>query len=319
MKQIIKAIKKCKNVAIFVHVSPDGDCLGSASAFLLALKALGKNATIYSSDVIGMPFAKTNYFNHVNVCGDATTKEFDLYASVDVSSSKQLGIYEDAFIQTSKNTICIDHHASNTRYAKQNYIRPDAAAAGEIVFDVINALKVKITPQIADLLYIAIMSDTACLLNGNATPKTLEILSKLQKYGANHKAIIDMMFKNKSKNQVEIENVIQSKTKFCKNCAICSLTLRDVEKYNMANFDLGSMVHLLSEIEGVKLAAIVREIKKGVTKGSIRSNGEIDCISIAQEFGGGGHVSAAGFRTTDKTLYDVTRKLTKIMQEKANA
>ena len=170
MQTIVKLLKKSKNIAIFSHKGPDPDAVGSALAFRHALLKMGKSVSLFCDDEIVGNFGFLDGFEDYN---KSELGEFDLYISVDVASSELLGKYQDVF-SNKQNTIKIDHHEKGTNFAKHNVVKKYSACA-ILIFELLKALKVKITDKIATCLYLGICGDTGIFKNNNTDSKTFAV------------------------------------------------------------------------------------------------------------------------------------------------
>lgn len=302
LKQLCRYLKKHNNYVILTHISPDGDTLGSAFALALALKSIGKNAFVVSNDNIPQKF---DYF-----VKPANLKSFDYETiiAVDVADAKLLGSlyekYED------KVELTIDHHISNTRYAKHLYLDVNASATAECVFELIKKLKVKMTPLIATCLYTGIATDTGCFKYSNVTPKTHLIAAELCKNGIDAAEINRRMFDTKSRNQVELEKMVLETAEFHFNdrCMLLTVTSEMQKKSGCEQSELEGVAVISRTVEGVKVGVSVKQTEPDLYKISVRTYEPFDASRICAELGGGGH-KAAGGCSVNGTLSEVKEKI----------
>ena len=169
MRKIAKALKKSKSVAIFVHISPDPDCMGSMQALALMLGQKGIVADVYvDTDKSHTDFPVFNFNETFNQDIDIT--KYDTLITVDVASSRLLGKYGDIFTSF-ENTVSIDHHGSRDLISKTLYCESTSASCSEVIFKLAKYLKVTITPKIANYLFAGIVGDTACFQHDNVNQK----------------------------------------------------------------------------------------------------------------------------------------------------
>ena len=177
MKKIAKKLKKSDNIVVFVHANPDGDAIGSIVAFSTALKNMGKKVDVFIEN-------KPEYLSFII---DDTIKlyselefdkKYDLCVALDCGDKDRMGEASKVF-DNAEFTIELDHHKTNDNYAELSYVDAEASATGEIIYELLKIMKVKITEEIAEALYIAIISDTGMFKHQNTTAKTFEIASKL--------------------------------------------------------------------------------------------------------------------------------------------
>lgn len=290
LSNIIKLIKKSKKIAIFSHKSPDPDAVGSALALKLALNKLGKDVSLFCDDEMTGNFGFLEGFSEYN------TKElvnFDLYISVDVASSGLLGKFEQPFLNF-HTTIKIDHHASGTKFAKIEYVKPESACA-IVIFELINALKVKIDSVIATDLYLAICGDTGIFRNNNVDSKTFRVCGELLDKGANYRQVYSEFFdKRILANLYLTSNAILSAIVNDEEMySIMSVSTEDYERFGASeNEAIGNLPNSFLNC-GFKISAILKQKNDGIHC-SFRSKFDYDVSKIAEKFGGGGHKNASG-------------------------
>ena len=285
IKDIASVLKQNDNFGILTHNYPDGDCLGSGFGLCLALRQIGKNANVITTDT-------PKSFSFITDTVKTQDFEPEFIVSTDVAAEKLLGKNEEKY--KGRIQLCIDHHASNTIDAEYRYIDAKAGAAGEIIYELIKELGAEITVDIANCLYTAIATDTGCFCYINTSSRTLRIAADLLDLGCDSAYINKVMFETKTKRRIELERDILDKMIFCADdkCAIVYTTLEMVE--GMGDDETEGIASIPRQIEGVKLGITIREKQGGEYKVSARTNGDIDASSFCAKFGGGGHMGAAG-------------------------
>lgn len=284
IKEVAEILKQHDNFEILTHNYPDGDCLGSGAALALALEKLGKRARVITTERA----EKFSYLFENLSEGDFTA---EYIVSVDVADEKLLGKYEDVY--RGKINLCIDHHKSNVITADYKYVDPGSAAAGEIIFELLPELGVEPDKAIADCLYTAISTDTGCFRYTNTTSRTLRISARLLDLGCDSAYINKVMFETKTKRRLALEREVLENMIFCADdkCAIIYTTKRMTD--GLADDETEGIASIPRQIEGVKMGITVRE-KESDYKISVRTNGDVDACAFCRQFGGGGHVAAAG-------------------------
>lgn len=287
MQKTVELLLNMQDIGIIVHRNPDGDCLGSAFALAAALKQLGKRAKVISSDTFTKHFA--------DIYGKIKFEDFEPlhYISVDTATPSQMGIYE---YLAEKTELAIDHHATNTLYAKHNLVFPKAAAACEIIYELIFELGCTITSEIATYLYVGIITDTGCFQFSNTTPTTHIIAADLISKGANNYELNRIFFSTKSRSRMEVERIALENLEFFEEdkIALIPITVEMKEKTGADDGDLDGITPITRQIEGVEIGLTAREQADGTWRVSVRSNTYVDSSAICAEFGGGGHIRAAG-------------------------
>ena len=283
---IADILREKDNILILVHRFPDGDTLGSAYALCSALQRMGKHAAIKGSDPV------PEKFNFMNKAITQEVFEPEYIVAVDVATPSLLGSLSDEYAD--KTDLCIDHHESNSKYAKETYVEANSAAAAEIIFLLVKELIGDITPEIADCIFTGISTDTGCFKFSNVTSRTHMIAAQLIEYGCNSAEINKKMFDTKSKARLRVEKeVLESLDyRFDGKCAFITLSRKLLEGVDEGDID--GISSLPRQIEGVCAGVTLRELEKGGYKISFRTGEGINASEMASHFGGGGHSAAAG-------------------------
>ncbi len=288
LNETAEFLKEHDNYYILTHQSPDGDTMGSGFALCRVLRNMGKNANVLCSD----EFPRKYGFMYE----DYEPRKFapETIAAVDVADAKLLGSklsqYGDYV------DLCIDHHVSNTGYAKKLLVYPDASAACEVLYRVFSEMDVKLDKLAAECLYTGIATDTGCFKYGNTTKLAHTIAAKLMDCGVDIERINRDVFDRKSKARLIAEQHILSEMEYYLDdkCTITIVTLADMEKKGFSSEELEGTAGITVQPEGVQIGVLVKEKEKGKFKVSMRSASEVDVSAICSKFGGGGHVKAAG-------------------------
>ena len=302
LSTLCKFLKKHDDYIILTHISPDGDTLGSAYALALGLISMGKKAFVVCNDEIP---AKYNYF-----VKEAALKSIDYktIVAVDVADAKLLGSLYEKY--SDKIELNIDHHISNTHYAKNLYLDASASATAECIYDVLKKLHVKITPLIATALYTGISTDTGCFKYANVTPKTHLIAADLHKYGIDAAEINRRMFDTKSKERVELEKMVLDTAEFHfdNRCLVLTVTGEMQEVSGCEPSDLDGVASISRSVEGVLIGVSIKQTEEDTYKISLRTYEPFDASEICKTLGGGGHKAAAGC-TLEGSLNDVKKQI----------
>lgn len=292
LESAAKTLLSKDKILILTHRSPDGDTIGSGYALAMALRKLGKNVKVDCTD----PFPeKYSYFT------DKLEKlEFDeeFVVSVDVADTKLLG--EKLSDYADKIDLCIDHHGSNTKFAKEYYVEASAAAAAQVIAKLIRLMNVEFDKDIANAIYTGITTDTGCFRYTNVTAETHRIAADMIDYGAESGMINRLMFETKSRSRLEIERRVMDSMQFYLDgkCAIAYATIDMMKESGAVDSDMEGVASLPRQIEGVMAGITLREKNNGKFKVSVRTTDELDASAICANFGGGGHKAAAGCMIT---------------------
>ena len=306
MKQIIKLIKKSNRVAVFAHQSADADCLGSQSAISFLCKQFGKKVDNYIDDDKIASYCKFIETN-VNLGALFNPRDYDLLIAVDIATERMLGQYKNDF-KNHPNTIVIDHHHERDLDAKYVYVDSTASSCGEIVYDILKLSKVEINKEIATNLYSAIAGDTGCFLNDNTTVSAHTKAGELIACGADFSMANYNLFKFVSKKEFALRNLLNNMLVQSEGVSYCIIEEKLLEKGGYTFDDVGDYVNILMSLEGTKIAYLIKEKAKNTYSVSLRSLKGYDVSKIAQKFGGGGHIQAAGFYIGGK-LKDFEKQL----------
>ena len=290
VQQMAQRLKSADNILILCHKNPDGDTVGCGSALYYALKALDKNAAVLCSDTIPARYAFTN--------AHLFKGEFEpeTVVAVDVAGLQLFGEGNGVPQYTRHVDLCIDHHAGNSGYAEFTLLDGSAAAAAELLYEVICAMHVEITPHIADCLYTGLSTDTGCFKFANTTARTHEIAAKLITAGASLVKLNNILFESKSRSRLAIERLALESLEysFGGRCATVYLTKEQIAETGADGTDLEGITSLPRMIEGVEVGITIRQQPTGSYKVSVRTVTGVDASAICAHLGGGGHKQAAG-------------------------
>ena len=271
---------------LLTHRNPDGDTLGSASALCSALRRAGKTAYLYPNTEITdkyRPFAE-RYFAPEDY-------ESAYVVAVDIATDKLFPPQYEGPVD-----FCIDHHPSNTHYTKQSLIAPSKASCGEIVMQLIKALCGDISPEEANLLYVAVSTDCGCFQYANTRADTLRAAAELLDCGADNTNLNVTLFRKISRARMSIEGMVYSGMRFYRDgkIVVAVITQEMLQKAGATEDDLDDISGLAGKAEGGVLSITIRQQPDGSSRISLRSSPEVNCSEICAVFGGGGHAMAAG-------------------------
>jgi Exopolyphosphatase-related proteins len=305
-------LREADHILILSHQCPDGDTFGSATALCLGLQKLGKHAMVKCSDEV------TPKFRYL--FGGIKSEDFvpSYIVAVDIADLPLFG-EPNRSLYGDRVDLCIDHHPSNTQYAKQTYVNAKAAATCEIIYHLLKLLDVEIDRDIAASLYTGISTDTGCFKYTNVTPDTYRIAADLVETGIDAPAINRTMFDTKSRARMELERrAIDSLEYFCNDrVAVIEVTRAMVEETGATEDDMEGLASIPRGIEGVRIGVMIKEKKDGVFKVSLRAQPPANASEICAKFGGGGHAGAAGC-TFETTLAEAKKQIVEAIGEYLN-
>lgn len=290
LKKCAMLLKEWDNILILCHAHPDGDTLGSGFSLLRALISMNKRARLLCDDEI--PSKYSFMFD------DLKTEDFEPehIVAVDVATETLLGSIQEKY--SGKIELCIDHHATNTKYANNLLLDSDAAANCEIIYRVINELGVKIDKKMADCLYTGLTTDTGCFRYSSTTANTYRCAANLIELGADNGYINRLMFETKTKKFAALERLATQGMQFFLDERVCVITITNemYEQTGTDEQDTEALPPLTRQIEGVEIGLTIREKKDKTCKCSIRTFESVNAADLASAFGGGGHKQAAACR-----------------------
>lgn len=293
LEEIIEQLKVARRIAIFCHARPDGDALGAGLALCLALESVGKKAYMCCEDV---PPEKFSFIPSMKkVLQDAPNIDYDLLVSVDCADAARMGVFAKRYSKFKKITINIDHHISNDRYAKLNYVE-ECPACCEIITELLTKAGYEITEEIANLLMIGLVTDTGNFTHQDVTEKTFRAGAYLRSKGADVNLIYYQLFARQPKARALLYGRVMNNIRFALDdrLAFIFISEKDMFELNADKSLTEGFVDFPLTIDGVEVSASILENKKGQYKISLRSKGKVNVNAVAATFGGGGHVLASG-------------------------
>lgn len=295
LADIAAALGRAENVLICGHVMPDGDSLGSVLALGLTLEVLGKRVTMAGPDPVPAVY---DFLPGVDrfLVGKPPEGKYDAIIVLDCSVPERLGNGYQDLVSGDVVVINIDHHSGSTSFGTYRYINPQAAAVGEIIFDLLNLMQVKITPEVAICLYTAIITDTGSFQYDNTTPDTYRRVAKLLELGVPAAQINIRIYQEKPREALLLLGAALSTMSVSPCGKVCWMTVtRDMlDNTGAGDEHTEGLVNYARSIRGVEVGLFFREISDGKFKVSFRSKGTVDVNRLAALFGGGGHQRAAG-------------------------
>lgn len=310
MDKIIDKLRLADNIVLLVHESPDGDAIGSIIALYRSLKKMGKNVEAFIEKIpSNCDFLISSIGKEIKVFEDMDeNKKYDFCIALDCGDTDRMGRAKILF-ENANNTICIDHHYTNVGYADLNYIDGEAAATGEILYDMLSKMG-SIDKEIAMALYSAVSSDTGNFRHNNTKKHTFDIAGDLVEYGIDVSKISYHLFSETSLNRMRfMGNLLQNvEVELDGKVGILIAKKEDIERFNVNDSELEGMVDFARYIKGTEVGIFIKPHNE-MYKVSLRSNGKVDISEVAEKFNGGGHKFAAGCRFESKTAEEVKEML----------
>lgn len=295
LADIAAALKGTESVLICGHVMPDGDSLGSVLALGLILEGMGKKVTMAGADPPPEIYDFLPGLARYQV-GLPPDVEFDTLVIVDCSVPERLGPGFQELLAGDQDIIILDHHAGSSCPGKYKYIDPNAAAVGEIIYDLIMEMGLKINLEVGMCLYTAIVTDTGSFQYDSTTPDTLRRVANLMEIGVPAAQINVRIYEEKPQAffQLLCSALSTLTTSRCGRVSWMTVTQETLENVGAKDEHTEGLVNYARSIRGVEVAIFFREIEKSNYKISFRSKDVVDVNKLARQFGGGGHQRASG-------------------------
>lgn len=295
MNELVRQICSAKKIGVAGHIRPDGDCIGSCCALYHYIKdnflTEEQQLIVYMEGIAPQFYLLDGLQEFVS---DVTQLDgCDLFISLDCASVDRLGKAEEYF-DKAQNTILVDHHISNTSYAQHCIVDAEASSACEVLFGLMDADKISLS--CAKAIYLGIVHDTGVFKHSNTKRRTMEIAGLLLEKGVSSSAIIDGTFFEKSYLQTQLlGRCLMESVLYLQDKVIVSVVPLSMKKvYGAVSSDFDGVIDNLRVTRGIEVAILMTEEEENKFKVSMRSNHEVNVSEIAQSFGGGGHVKAAG-------------------------
>lgn len=286
------------------HVGPDGDALGSVLGLLHGLRLLypgkridGVLAGHVPAIYLTLPGAETLVdLDDAEAISQRLLPRYDVAVSLDCGALERLGPGMPYF-QQAGTSINMDHHISNAHFGQLNLVETDAGASGEVVARLLDYLGVDFSLPLAQCLYVTLLTDTGGFRFASTTPALMQLAARLLAIGVDPEATYKTIYENRPWAQARLfaEKVLAAEVERDGRLVWVSVSQADLARLGAADEHLEGLIDRLREIEGVTVAAVFRETKRGETKVSLRSNHRnLNVAQVLAAFGGGGHVMAAG-------------------------
>jgi len=292
LARIAAKLRSCRTVAITSHLRPDGDSICTGLALAGLLEGLGRRIEFINHDPTPAPLAELPAARRIKV-GQIPPAAFDLVILLECANVSRSGQDQlDGYFK-----INIDHHYSNDVYADINWIDPTAPAVGEMAFTLAERMKLAITPEVAGHLYCAIVSDTGCFQFSNTTARAFAVSHRLVNLGANPIKTSEFLFQTNTPQKIKLLGQVLSTLRLNRRGRIATITMtrKMLRDLHLREIDTEDITTLARSIKGVEVVLFFKEMSKDRFRVSVRSKDDANAAAVAEKFGGGGHMHAAGF------------------------
>ena len=309
LQAVVAALREHDRFLVVTHENPDGDALGSLLATTIVLRRLGKDVTMYLAGAGALP----REYAFMPLDGLLRELPEDMeertLVAVDCAKADRMGP-DSTPIDRAKLVVNIDHHHDNSRFGDVNLIVADASSTGEVLRDVFGGLGVELTPEIAEPLYIALVTDTGRFQYTNTTPKSLRLAAELVEAGADIHAVFQQVYESVEFAKLKLLARALERARVLEGglIVVSYLVRTDFAEVGAAEPYSEGIIDYLRAVEGAELAALIREPPRddAERRVSLRASiDELDVSAIARSFGGGGHRQAAGF-SSEASIDEIT-------------
>lgn len=291
LSQVVELIENKNNFAITTHIKPDGDGVGSSLGLCWLLRSLGKNAEVVVHGDVPQAYRSLPGADEIRDVS-SINGHYDAVFVIECSDIDRPGIagLEKAF------TVNIDHHATSEHFGSINWIDSTASAVGEMIYNLCKAIGGKITQDIAECVYMALVTDTGSFHFSNTSDRTLKVASELVKAGAKPSKIGEAVYNNYPWSRIELMRQVLETVKRDPTGRVASMrqTIAMHDAAEAVDGDNNGFVNIPLAAKDVLAVVYMREVGPNQFRASLRSKGDINVAKVAEKFGGGGHKNASG-------------------------
>ncbi len=307
LEEICRIFREKDRFLIACHENPEGDAIGSELALALALRKIGKTATVLNSDpvpgnLVFLPGADT-------VQSDADGSSHEVGVVVDCGSLERTGRVQDE-MRKCPILVDIDHHSTNEAQGDYCLVDPGAAATGVLVHRILTAMGVPIDRDIAMNIYVAVLTDTGSFHYSNSSPEAFFVAGDMVRAGIDPREVAERVYETQSAERLGLLGRVLGSLELAAGGKVAAITTsrKDLRDFSATKDHLEGFINYPRAILGVEVAVAFREEDAGEFRVSLRSKGRVDVSAVASAFGGGGHRNAAGC-TVRGSLDEVKRKV----------
>jgi len=300
---VVAALQAHDRFVVVTHENPDGDALGSLLATTVALRQIGKDVVMYLAGAAPIP-AEYQFMALDELVRELPADaEERVLVAVDCAKADRMAADPGPILERVASVVNIDHHHDNTRFGDVNLIVADASSTGEVLRDVFEGLGVELTPEIAEPLYIALVTDTGRFQYANTTAKSLRLAAELVEAGADVHAVFQQVYESVEFAKLKLLARALERARVLEGgrIVVSNLVRTDFAEVGAVEPYSEGIIDYLRAVEGSELAVLIREPphdESAKRRVSLRASvDELDVSAIARLFGGGGHRMAAGFQS----------------------
>jgi len=302
--ELIKFLRRENRFLIATHIDPEADAIGSSVALFRALRSLGKDVIVYNRDLVPRI---CQFLPGSDAVTDQIPERLENLILMDCNIPKRAGL--DG--KEARFAVVIDHHKTENDFGNIRWIMPEAPATGLMTYFLIRELGVSIDSEMATNLYAAIGIDTGIFRYPNTDATSLEVAGELVRHGARPGEIAERLFNNFTKKRFILFQRMLENMEILDELAITVIPSDFFEETGTTAEDTENFVNTALVMEDIKISALMRELKSGSWKVSLRSKGDVDISTVAVLYGGGGHRNASGCIIEESDIETAKRMLVK--------
>jgi phosphoesterase RecJ-like protein len=311
---IARELKNNERFLVATHVNPDGDAIGSLGALALVLEGMGKQVVAYCQDEVPLFLRFLPYVDRI-VREISGPDHFEVAVVLDCGELDRIGSAAEVLQHVGK-IIHIDHHSSSDDFGQINLVRPECSSTAEILYEIFQAIPVSLTPEAAENIYTAILTDTGSFRFANTTPKALAIAAEMVELGVLPEKVAGEIYDSMSPERIELLSLSLDTLTLSKNGRVAAMHVsrRMLEETGTSLIDTDGFVNYPRAISTAEIAIFFREMDGDEVNVSLRSRGGLNVAEFARIHGGGGHHNAAACRLRG-TLSEVKEKILTAAEE----
>jgi phosphoesterase RecJ-like protein len=311
LSQVVELIESKNSFGITSHVRPDGDSLGSSLGLYWLLRALDKDVEVIMRDAAPHAYRQLPGAESIRVT-PAVDRAYDAVFVIECSDIDRPGLID----LVKQFVVNIDHHSTTELFGTVNWIDSTASAVGEMIYNLCKATGVRVTKEIAECVYTALLTDTGSFHYSNTTERTFKIASELVRTGVRPAKTAEAIFSSYQWPKIELLSQVLATARRDESGHVAWMrqTLDMQEQTKASDEDADGFVNYPLAVNEVEAAALFKECSPGVYRTSLRSKGDVNVAKIAEQFGGGGHRNAAGC-TLKGALEEIERKVVPMLRD----
>jgi len=291
LSQVVELIEAKRRFAITSHIRPDGDSLGSSLGLYWLLRALDKDAEVIMRDPVPHAYQQLPGASDVRVTPSVDPSYHAVFV-IECSDITRPGLIdlEKQFV------VNIDHHSTTALFGSINWIDSTASAVGEMIYNLCKATGVRVTKEIAECVYTALITDTGSFHYSNTTERTFKVASELVRTGVKPAKTAEAVFASYPWSRIELMGAVLSTARRDESGRVACMrqSLEMQHGAHASDEDADGFVNYPLTVGEVEAVALLKECEPGVYRTSLRSKGDVNVAKVAEKFGGGGHRNAAG-------------------------